>query len=230
MTETTKITTPVLLKREATTPWDDAPLFYVLAGDGLFACRNNEFFESCAPARRWPSELAGQEPFLVPSFPKLAQRDLERMVAFFGELADEHGAEGMVLLYWDRVRRRVRLVVPPQVARVGRGLDGSWPLSLRYETPTNLPSHWVPYGDAHSHAYQDAYCSGQDLDDEAYSTGVHLVVGRLHRETPQFHVEALVDGTRFELDLIDVAEGFEARRPRAPRRWLDQVTVKEGWQ
>ena len=229
MTETTT-TTPILLKREGTTPWTDAPLFYVLSGDGLFACRNHEFFESCAPARRWPGELARQEPFLVPDFPKLAQRDLERMVAFFGALADDHGAEGLVLLYWDRVRERVRLVVPPQVARVGRGWGSTWPLSLRYETPADLPRHWVPIGDAHSHAYQGAYCSGQDLADEAYSTGVHLVVGRLHRDMPEFHVEALVDGTRFELDLEDVAEGFEERRPRAPRRWLAQVTVKEGWQ
>lgn len=229
-------TTPVLLKRDGSLPWNEASLFYVLTADGLFACRNHEFFESCVPARRWPAELARQEPFLVPDFPRLAVRDLERMVAFFGFLADEHGAEGAVLLYWDRRRRRVRLVVPPQTARVSRGWSGrAWPLSLEYERPTALPAHWVPFGDAHSHAYQDAYCSGQDLADEAFSTGVHLVVGRLDREPPAFHVEAVVDGTRFEMELADVVEAgddgevYRRRRERAPRRWLERVTVRDGW-
>jgi Prokaryotic homologs of the JAB domain len=222
---------PMLLKDGERTPWCPDRLFYVLSGDGLFVCRNHEFFESCAPARAWPSALSGQEAFLRPSFPRLALRDLERLVAFFGVLADEHGAEGAALLLWDRERQRVRVMVPPQVASVGRGWGGrTYPIALKYELPKDLPAHLVPFGDAHSHAYQAAYCSGQDIHDEHFSTGVHLVVGRLDREPPQFHVEAVVDGTRFELDLEDVvkdSQDYQARRAQVPERWLAQVEVVE---
>ncbi len=223
---------PLLPKTGSATPWCEESLFYLVTGDGLFVCRNHEFFESCAPARRWPSELAGQEPFLVPRFPRIPQALFERIVGFFTQVAEEHEAEAAVLLVWDRRQREVRLIVPPQVASVRLGWSGyRTPIDLRYEMPLDLEADLVPFGDVHSHVFFSAYSSQKDVADERFQAGVHIVVGRLDRDPPDLHVQAVADGTRFDLELGDVVEGYEAPDRAIPEEWMERLeVVEEQWQ
>ena len=54
--------TPVYLKVSEDMPWPKKEkVFYLLSRDGLFLCRNHEFFSSSVPAPKAPSELAGHE-------------------------------------------------------------------------------------------------------------------------------------------------------------------------
>ena len=69
-----------------------------------------------------------------------------------------------------------------------------------------------------------AYASQTDIDDEDSLTGLHIVVGRLHQEPPEFHVEGVVDGTRFPFEWDDVVTGYQ-QRATFPAEWLDQVAV-----
>jgi hypothetical protein len=220
--------TPVLIKTAENLPWpDDERIFYILGRNGLYLCRNHEFFRSCVPARRGPSELEEQTSLLVPRFPTIPRALFEQAVGFFERVADLHGAEAAVLLVWDRTARRVRLVVPEQTAKMSRGWnENRYPIGLHYVPPTDLPTDWVPFGDIHSHVDYSAYASSTDVADETHAAGLHVVVGRIFREPPEIHVEAVVDGTRFALEASRVIEDYRSRRMDVPGRWIDRVHVE----
>ena len=220
--------TPLLVKRDERFEWPQGPsMFYLLASSGLFKCRNHEFFRSCVPADRGPSELAGQRPFLQCAFPIIPRALFERVVGFFERIRQLHNAEAAVLLAYDREHETVQLVVPDQTATVTRYSGGrQYPLGLLYHPPTELPQHWVLFGDIHSHVDMAAYSSATDVHDETHSAGLHIVVGRLYREPAETHVEAVVDGERFELALEDVVEGYGTRSSDVPQEWIDKVEIE----
>ncbi len=222
--------TKVLIKTGPDFSWpEDERIFYILGKDGLYLCRNHEFFRSCVPAERGPSELEAQEPFLVPRFPRIPRDVFERIVGFFDRVAELYGSEAAAMLAWDREQKEVRLVVPEQTATVYRS---SWdgytsPIGVHYVPPADLPPAWLPFGDVHSHVHGAAYASSVDKHDELHDAGLHLVVGRIEREPPEIHVEAVVDGRRFVLDPGDVIEEYRARRADVAQQWLDRVRVEE---
>jgi hypothetical protein len=223
------LVTPILLKTRAdqTLPADESA-YLVLANNGLWFCRNHEFFESSVKARSWPNELAQHASSLQLRHPKVPQAMLERTVGFFDAIAQRDNCEAGVLLAWDRRRRCIRLIVPRQVATFGVGWSGgTYPVGLHYDTPSKLPLNWSIIGDVHSHVYGSAYSSGQDQSDEEYRTGLHLVIGRLDSEPPQFHAEYVVDGERFRIDPGAVMAGYHQRDPTFPQRWMQKVRVKE---
>lgn len=219
---------PVLLKTDPELEWPrDERIFYVLGHEGLMICRNHEFFRSCVPARAGPSELFTQEEFLESAFPRIPQRAFEHVVGFFAAIGALHGAEAAVLLYWDRERERVRIVAPEQTATVVRYADGyQHPIGLHYFPALDAPAHWTLFGDVHSHVHLSAYSSATDRHDELHSAGLHVVVGAIHREPPEIHVEAVVDGARFDLTPEDVVAGYEQRAARVPRSWIDRVRIE----
>jgi hypothetical protein len=225
---------PVLIKdRPDMTLPPDERLFYVLGRNGLYICRNHEFFRSCVPARRWPSELADQERFLIPSFPVIPRPLLERVVGFFARIAELHSSEAAVLLVWDREQAQVRVRVPPQIATVQSDWLGvSRPVGVRYDFPTDLAAHELVFGSIHSHVEMPAYASGIDVEDEAHFPGLHAVVGRIGQEPPEFHVEAVADEARFLVDPRVVLGGYERRCQDVPQPWIDAVEVRTqsaGW-
>lgn len=224
-----RLMTPIQIAATGHEPWlDGEPVFYRLAANGLFVCREHPFFRSCVPAPEWPSELAELRTSLEPRYPKVPRRLFELIVGFFEQIGEKHGAEAGVLLAWDSQARVVRPIVPPQTATVSRS---SWsgrcyPIGLHYEVPDTLPPGWTLLGDVHSHVDEPAYSSGTDEHDEKHRAGLHIVVGRITREPPDLHVAAVVDRTRFRLAPELVIEGYESRRRKVPARWLEQVQVK----
>lgn len=221
--------TLVLARDDPDFRWPEGErLFYLMARDGLFVCRNHPFFRSCVRARGGPSLLEEQRPFLQPRFPVIPQAVFERAVGFFSQIADRQNSEAAAMLVWDGVEEEVRLVVPPQTATMSRSWYGyRTPVGVHYEPPPDLPHHWLPFGDIHSHVHYAAYASSTDKHDEEHAAGLHIVVGRIDEEPPEVHVEAVVDGQRFRLDLERVVEGYAARRDDVPDEWLDRVAVEE---
>lgn len=98
---------------------------------------------------------------------------------------------------------------------------------MHYALPV-LPPHRLLIGDIHSHVNLAAFASHLDRADEAHSPGLHLVVGRIEEEPPQFHCEVVADGMRFRVtDLTLVLEGYQCRRSaEVPALWLEQVAVR----
>jgi hypothetical protein len=220
---------PVLVKSSEEREWMDEPrLFYILGRDGLYRCRNHEFFESCVKTDQGPSGLEEQRTFLRPRFPKIPRALFEQAVGFFSRVADHQGSEAAMLLLWDRRDEQVRLVVPPQKATMYRAWDGRRsPIGIHYEIPADLPADWVPFGDIHSHVHYAAYASSTDVADETHAAGLHVVVGRIHEEPPDLHVEAVVDAQRFVLSLEQVVEGYRARSCDIPHEWIERVEIED---
>ncbi len=218
--------TPLYVKTRPDFAWPDDAVFYLMTGDGLFLCRNHPFFSSCVPAKRWPSELAYHDPFLVPRYPKLSRRQIEEVVGFFARVATLHGSEAGVIIAWDRTNECTQLIAPEQVATISRNRWGdTFAIGLDYETPP-LPADWSIIGDIHSHVDMAAYSSHVDQTDEKHRAGLHIVVGRIHREPPDFHIEAVVDGNRFTLEPDQVFDGYRRRRASFDSDWLNKIRVK----
>jgi hypothetical protein len=220
------LTTPIYVKTHVEGAWPPDRVFYMLASNGLFLCRSNEFFQSCVPARDYPRELREQGSFFRSRYPPVPQSILEHVVGFFAAVG-VLGAEAIVLLAWDRLYRRMRLVVPRQIATVGRAHGGVlYPIGVSYEIPADLHPNLTIIGDIHSHVDASAWASFIDCDDESFRAGLHVIIGRIGREPPEVLVEAVVDGRRFELPWTQVFAGYRRRRKRIPRSWRRKVEVR----
>jgi len=222
--------TPIYLKSSKDMPWpENESVFYLLSRDGLFLCRNHDYFRSSVPAKRAPSELAAHGKHIRLNYPKLPRLLFEQVVGFFERIADLHSAEAAALIVHDTRSGEVGVLIPDQVATVSRSWWSQhlYPLDVRYEVP-DLPPHLVPIGDIHCHVDGPAYASYTDVQDEVHRPGVHMVVGRIHREPPELHIEVTVDGHRFLVeDHRQVIEGYHSRRcAEVPVEWLDKVTVE----
>jgi proteasome lid subunit RPN8/RPN11 len=227
----THLTTPIYLKTRPDMPRPPDRVAYVLGGNGLFLTRRHPWLgESCVPAQTWPCELERHSPYLIPAFPLIPQYLIERLVGFFDFVGTRYGGEAICLLVWDQTRNRYRALVPSQVATIGLlHSNRTFPVGVEYQSPTCLPHDWSIVGDVHSHVDAPAYTSGVDRDDEAHSSGLHIIVGRIDHEPPQITVTAVVDGYRFELRQSDAIADYQKRRWRVPRSWSDRVRVRVVW-
>ena len=228
MSPTDRLLTPILHKTDRNVPWPEGTsTAMLLARNGLWMCRRHAFFTSSVPARHWPAELHAHEASFELHHPKIPTGMFERIVGFFGFFADRHTAEAAVLLTWSKRDQSIDLVVPDQLATVGRTRGGEcYPIGVHYQVPNDVGAHRTVIGDVHSHVFDAAYCSSRDQEDEVYRPGLHLVVGRLDRELPELHAEYVVDGMRFPVDPRHVVEGFERRDEVVPTHWIERVQVR----
>jgi PRTRC genetic system protein A len=224
-----KLFTPIHLKLTPEMQWPkDEAMFHVLASNGLYRCRNTPFYSSSVLATDFPSELAAHDQFLKLTYPKIPQRTFEKIIGYFWRVGARYGAEAAVLLAWNKAAQRYEIVVPEQLSLVSTSWHGrAYPIEVHYEIPS-LPADWMLVGDIHSHVEGPAYASYTDKDDELHRPGLHVVVGRIHEEPPEFHIEVSVDGARFKIkNLESIVEGYHHRRTgEVPQEWLDKVTVK----
>ncbi|KYK23612.1 hypothetical protein AYK24_07315 [Thermoplasmatales archaeon SG8-52-4] len=222
-----KLIPPIYMKTDLEEFWPEDRVFYILASNGLFLCRNQKFFISCIPANNWPSALEEQETFLKVGYPKLPRRLLELAVGFFDVIYSIYRAEAAVLLLWDRIKKRYRLITPPQRSTVFQSWSGKeFPINVKYELPINLAENLYVIGDLHCHCEAGAYSSMTDKNDESYRAGLHIVVGRIHQEPPEFHIESVVDGERFKIMPESILEGYNHRRKGIPHEWINQVEIE----
>ncbi len=223
--------TPIYIKENADDPRPEDKVFYLLSSTGLFLCRDHEFYRSCAPVKKWPSELADQRAYIEPNFPSLSRETIEQIVGFFTAMAESHQCEVGVYLIHEKETGEVLVHVPRQLSTVSAGWNNrNYPIGMKYESLDPLPTHQAILGTVHSHVYQPAYSSGIDIHDEVDKPGMHLVVGCLDKNPPDFHAEAVVDGARFPLDVFSVIDDYRAPA-QFPEEWIEQVTVevKPAW-
>jgi hypothetical protein len=222
------LVTPIHLKTCPDMPSPDDPVHYLLAGNGLWLGRKHPLLgESCVPAPTWPRELARQAPVFIPGFDPIPGRLIEHAVGFMDIVGIKHGAEAIVLLVRDLIRNRYRIVVPQQEATIGLTHSlRAFPVGVEYQTPAGLPPGCVEFGSLHSHVNELAYSSRTDEEDERHRPGLHLIVGRIDHEPPDFRATVVVDGYRFELPMARVIDGYQKRRWRIPRSWMAKVRTR----
>ncbi len=203
----------------------DEECFYLLSRDGLFIGRNQPLMRSLVPAPNWPRELQPQERYLQLTYPQVPAALLADIVGFFRTVACRYGAEAAVLLGYDGTT--ITPIVPEQIGTIGRGYRGRpYPIGLHYQIPIELNGLRI-IGDFHSHAFEAAYASSIDMEDERHRPGLHVVAGRLDRDPPDWHIEYVVDGTRFAIDpetVLDL-DGYNGRTVPTDPTWMDRVKV-----
>lgn len=218
---------PLYLKTSPDMPRPEDSEYYLLARDGLYFCRNHDFFKSDVPTDKMPRWLAAHWPQCRLRFPRLGRAALEFVVGFFARVYERHGSEAIVFLLWNEKLKRYRLLVPEQEASVRVVRSGRRSAEdVRYVLPKVLLPGETIVGDIHSHGDHGAYSSLTDRTDEHYRDGLHAVVGKVDREPPEFHVEFAVHGERFRVQFDHIFAGYERRRRIVPRAWMDQVKVK----
>jgi len=218
--ENPNIVTPIYVKDEEFVWPDDETVFYLLSSDGLFICRNNKWFRSCVEAKRPPSELEGQAPFLHAQYPKIPTWMMEQVMGWFTDVAHKFHCEAAALFIWDEDDERVKLFIPKQTGKVTK----RYAMDVVYEIPQELPAHQRVIGTIHSHVFSSAYSSWTDKDDEAHFPGVHIVLGKLDQKEPDVHAVIVADGTHFKVNDINlVAEPFKKRRHDYAKWWWDKM-------
>jgi hypothetical protein len=213
---------PVYLKTEDNGEWPKEKLFYLLTGDGMFLCRNHQWFQSCVKSNSGPGGLAKQEEFCRLSYPDMPKALLEKAVGFFHHIYKKHHWESALILVWNRQAEAMELVCPEQKASCA---------AVQYDIPT-LPPHLAVIGDIHSHCNFSPKPSdggqGTDTHDELHRPGIHIIVGGIEKEPPEFYCAAVVDGERFEVkDINDVIEDYRGRDDQFPQEWLAKVKEKK---
>jgi PRTRC genetic system protein A len=224
------LATPIYVKLEGFV-WPNDKMFFLLAQEGIFKCRNHPFFKSAVKMKDGIKELESQKSELTLSYPTLPKVLVERVVGFFRLIAEKQNSEAAAIWVWNKQTEQVELIIPDQVAN-NSGKSASaphgWPMDVKYTIPLLQP-HQLLIGDIHCHVDGGAYASGMDNDDEIHRPGIHIVVGHIADKKPEFFCEAVADGERFSVhDLAAVWEGFDqADTKSVPPEWLDKVKVEE---
>jgi PRTRC genetic system protein A len=197
-----------------------APLYYLVAGNGLFLVRRTGLFTSISRA----SGVAGleeQKPELVLRFGKIPRAMMERIYGFLKWAWREWESEAILFLYYSPETGKFLLDAPPQTIFLYRRM-GRWNAEGRvaYRTLAR-PESYVKLGDVHSHGDLPAFFSAQD-DRDDLEEGLKIVMGRMDRERPEVEVSFVAAQRRFPLRPEDVLEGFSAAVP-PPRQWIERV-------
>ncbi len=200
-----------------------APLYYLVAANGMFLVKKSALFASITSAPSVPA-LARQSESLRLSFPKIPRRILEPVYGFFCEVYRKWDGEAIVLLYYSPEQETFRVGVPPQTLFRYRRC-GEWRTEMRLTYGHYpRPEGFLKLGDAHSHGDMPAFFSYTDDRDDR-EDGLRITIGRLDRRTPDISASFVVSGTRFLLKPEETLEGFSAPLT-PPRQWLKQVTCQ----
>lgn len=200
--------------------WPTEPVFYILAQEGLYKCRNHMFFRSCVLVSGERSDLEGLLPqkevcsLRYPQIPAWFMRDT---LAFFHETARKHQAEAIVLLGYDILNQVWVPIVPDQT---------SGGMEVKYQVPDDIDENIVILGDIHSHVDAAAFHSGTDIFDEKLRDGLHVTLGHVRSPVPDISVEMVQDGQRFKVDPDHIIEEWSGRSNKIPDGWMDKFTYK----
>lgn len=190
---------PIYVKEPDGDPPQD-PIYYLIAGNGIFLVKNHPLFHSKTQVRgiSWlPSEEVSFK-FLAPPLPKAL---LAQALAFFMGVWERFRTESIVVLYFKTSDQAYEIVVPDQL--VG-GIH-----CVYEEALPGLHSDDLRVGTIHSHGHADAFHSDRDNADESFQDGLHLIFGNLDT-VPTLLCSSMIDGQRFSLPCEKLIEGMPA--------------------
>ncbi|MBI4584939.1 MAG: hypothetical protein HY717_13075 [Planctomycetes bacterium] len=221
----------VLAKRpgQELPPLAEGQLRYVMAENGLFLERRTAMFTTCCRVERCAAGLSQHEEACELLCGPIPRTLVRAMVAFFRAAYEHHGGEAVLLLLFHPLERRFRWLCPSQTVRVYEDWKGRWQagMDIEYDVPLELPSGFVLFGDAHSHADLPAYASYLDKQEEHFKDGLHIVLGRLQAAHLAWHIDFVIDGKRFPLDPERVfAAGDWPPFGSVPPAWIEQINIK----
>jgi len=224
--------------------WPDDSVFYVLASNGIFKCRNHPFFTSCVKTDKFPSELEEQKSSFRFRYPRIPQSMLAGILAFFTKIYKKYKSEAIVLLYFNRHTQDYEVVCPEQwITEHVSKFGSNWTsLDVKYKLPMPDPM-MVPVASIHSHGNLGAFHSWTDENDEKHFAGIHITIGNVNGESYSISIEAVVDTQRFRVDPELMVDGYGEKEDKktyrktnglmrgkltdVPNEWMARMSIKQ---
>lgn len=187
----------IVLNKEGTKIPEDKPC-YIIAQNGIFLRKKLGLVDALVPVEKI-SFLERLDPFGKLNIPKIPVRTFIKILNFFRLVYETHRGESVILLYYNKRRKRFKVDIPKQEVS-GARLD--YIRDKVYKDYTFI-------GTIHSHAGFGAFHSSTDDNDEKSIDGIHITVGNVDDIEFTISASIVINGRRFIYPPVDYIEGVE---------------------
>lgn len=116
--------------------------------------------------------------------------------SFFRAVWEKHQTESSLYILYDRHTEEFRLWCPEQY------VTGA---SVNHQMGT-LPSGWNAIGTIHSHCNFGAFHSGTDTHDMAGMPGLHITIGHVDQDKPEYALALSMNDSKFDVQYDEIIE------------------------
>jgi hypothetical protein len=184
---------------DGTTEPPTVPIFYVVAKDGIYLKKTMGHFDTLNKVDAI-SILGDCATYAVLDVAKIKARQFAQILTLFREVYKKYHAEANVILHYNRKRKKYRIDVPKQ------GVSGA---SVDYVNGEDTYKDYIRIGTIHSHASMSAFHSGTDHGDELNWDGLHITLGKMHKEYFDISCSIMSGGERFMVQPDQYIESVE---------------------
>lgn len=179
-------------------PKDDT--CYIVAKGGIYLKKKLDLIESITPIDKI-SFLEEIKTYAKLNIPKIELKIFKDIISFFRKVYELHKSESIVLVYYNKSKKRYKIIVPEQEVNIS---------SLNYKSNITIKDH-VLIGTIHSHASMSAFHSSTDIKDEENFDGLHITIGKIDK-LDHFEISATVcvNGMRVPVLPEDYIDGIQA--------------------
>jgi|WetSurSiteA1Bulk_404760.scaffolds.fasta_scaffold00030_29 PRTRC genetic system protein A len=174
-------------------PKDD--IVYIIAKEGIFLKKKLDILESIVPVQNI-SFLQSINTMARMNIPKIPADVIARVILFFREIYKIHRSEAIVLIFYNKDKRKFKMLPPFQKVSGG---------SLDYNRTITVEGYDM-IGTIHSHGCMSAFHSGTDQHDEKSFDGLHITIGSVDEELVSISTSIVSNGTRFIVETLDYME------------------------
>lgn len=174
-------------------PKDD--ILYIIAKEGIFLKKKLDILESIVPVQNI-SFLQSINTMAKMHIPKIKADTIARVILFFKEVYKIHRSESIVLIFFNKEKKKFKMVPPFQKVSGG---------SLDYNR-TITEEGYDMIGTIHSHGGMSAFHSGTDQHDEKSFDGLHVTIGNVDDQFVSISTSIVSNGTRFIVETLDYME------------------------
>lgn len=191
--------------------------FYLIARKGIFYVRSCYFGKSIekVASANFLQEIRDE---YQPGFPKIPVQIIYQALQFFQEVYEVHGAEAIVILFWNE--KDGYFIDAPQQEVSSAALD------FDAQEIYKRHSDSVLVGSIHSHGSMSAFHSGRDLDDEINWDGIHITIGNVNTN-PSFESSIQIGASRFKFPLADLVADPVNEESIEEQQWLSHLIKQQ---
>lgn len=197
---------------------------YLIGSNGIFLRKRNMVFEcthELSSSNEDKKQVAGLlkiEPHAKLLIPRFTAPFIKEVVDFFYWCYEEHKSEGFVYLYYNQTNEKnPYLVIPAEQTVTGA--------SVAYGEMPDPPEGYTVIGTMHSHGSMGASHSGTDHNDQSELDGIHITVGKLDSNSPDFDIKLYILGTAYTVKEENILPLSRKVQRRFPEGW--KLTVKK---
>lgn len=200
-------------------------IHYVAARNGLFLRKPTALGPVMVPMKTMPEHLAevdkektgGHFVFTADSLPPEL---MAQVVAWFRRVFETHGTEAEVLLTYNETGTpKYRTFIPTQ--------KNSSVSVTSIHDPSHIRKGWQLVGSIHSHCDFSAFHSGTDTHDASTFNGLHITIGKVNTDTPEYAAMVMMNGVRFDYEVDQIADLSLVGTGSAPEWWDRYLTKTE---